>query len=679
MRTFNVSFRMSDKYSFYSNCGCLQSESTAALKKFTKRSPQELLTNNHSYSQACLQNLSNGDSLKKMFISQESIHVVKLNTLRKRMIVTLNEIQSLLGDRPQPDGVEDLKRRQQRATEFSSRFCRNYLYPLQREMNVIARMWKNQSLNRTHSAFFSLCQKVISTHQNAHSALQAYFHHMPCSVEKGVPDKLEELLQVVNNLCSVCSKLNMSEGDSDFSSKRVKQQCQQLLIQIKTEVTDEGESCIAGSQSCTQKDVTSTPKKETMPHRFSMYSRNNLRKSNSNQNKRTVKVSVASKKRPIKLHCNKVTEKETNVPQCKQSNKRGNLTTSKIHEKIKEDGSEIGEVCASDDVRTMMEFFLAEEIPVQCSSTSKRVCSRRTTTSVLKELDKQSLPSTRTLKKLEDEIKNLKKQTKSLKEMGHPNYSVYIQALETMSNQLSEMKLRKHTSDNSNFTTNYASQEQQLGNERVDSGFPKNVKLICLTTEAEPEFLNTSQNCKETVESVASKIRKIDNFQNEDNDLQTIILSHKESKKRETQVNSDFQADEWKLQDSGKLLDVNRKKRLGFTPEFTETQSSCDTIGGIQHPNTPVTECSIDNSKITNINEVEKLTISQHEISSAIAYRRVFQDYMRSSSLYKESLRPWLMVARLANRLIDGILQEITLNDTGILNITTGLLQLEFK
>lgn len=71
-------------------------------------------------------------SLSQIPIRLDSVVVTKILVLQKKISNTLYEISYELDQIPLPDGENDLRKRQKRSTELSTRLARNYLYDLER-------------------------------------------------------------------------------------------------------------------------------------------------------------------------------------------------------------------------------------------------------------------------------------------------------------------------------------------------------------------------------------------------------------------------------------------------------------------------------------------------------------------------------------------------------------------
>jgi hypothetical protein len=91
-------------------------------------------------------------------ISKDSIHSQKIRIIRKKMEAAFDGILHLYGKIPEPDGIQDFLRRHKRATEFSSRFTRNYLYPLQQQVSTLCSTYKVYSIPREwyHQMFIGI-------------------------------------------------------------------------------------------------------------------------------------------------------------------------------------------------------------------------------------------------------------------------------------------------------------------------------------------------------------------------------------------------------------------------------------------------------------------------------------------------------------------------------------------
>lgn len=119
----------SSEYSMLSDCECFKdnvpNEQGQPLKTDCKKlsSPKK---------QCSLPDLrkQGDDGVLKIF-------ACRIKNLRRKIESTLGDIYTSIDQIPEPDGIQDLVRRRQRSVEFSSRFCRNYLYQFRRQVSVI--------------------------------------------------------------------------------------------------------------------------------------------------------------------------------------------------------------------------------------------------------------------------------------------------------------------------------------------------------------------------------------------------------------------------------------------------------------------------------------------------------------------------------------------------------------
>ncbi|KAL1497465.1 hypothetical protein ABEB36_008431 [Hypothenemus hampei] len=104
-----------------------------------------------------------------------SIFEKKFKTVVTKSLKNLSEIREILekGILP-PDGEEDKSRRLARAKGFSNIFSRNYLYPLARQLKDL------KLLNQLNPLLTN--QKLLTTYQVIHNALQAYRNHLPTTI-----------------------------------------------------------------------------------------------------------------------------------------------------------------------------------------------------------------------------------------------------------------------------------------------------------------------------------------------------------------------------------------------------------------------------------------------------------------------------------------------------------------
>ncbi|KAG7198786.1 hypothetical protein KM043_001767 [Ampulex compressa] len=236
------------------------------------------------------------DKIEKSYcVKLDPIMAQKVLTIQSRVSELLDEILFRLCTIPLPEDDRDLKRRQQRATEFAIRFSRNYLYDLHRQIADIRRHTnaavsaeraeKGGKGSAIHTQ--AAVQKLLSAHQLLLHALVAYCKHIPGSILIGHLAKLKEVLEIVINLSEACRKLqiftcDIGSGDTPTSplEKNVEIKCNNILSKLKLISNSRCQLPKHSSGTSKMKCMTAllTNKKNSyckdLPNRFSMYSMN---------------------------------------------------------------------------------------------------------------------------------------------------------------------------------------------------------------------------------------------------------------------------------------------------------------------------------------------------------------------------------------------------------------------
>lgn len=101
------------------------------------------------------------------------------------------------------DGEEDDNRRQIRVKEFSSRFSRNYLYPLLRQLEQI------EKSNTDNSKLFACYQLVLN-------GLQSFQTHLPTTIGNQAIDKFKILLKNLIKLVQLHEKFVILPDENDI-------------------------------------------------------------------------------------------------------------------------------------------------------------------------------------------------------------------------------------------------------------------------------------------------------------------------------------------------------------------------------------------------------------------------------------------------------------------------------
>ncbi|KAK4874838.1 hypothetical protein RN001_014198 [Aquatica leii] len=190
----------------------------------------------------------------------------KLFHFMQRSLTCLEDISLSLSNKiVLPDGEEDWQRRRVRNLEFSSRFQRNYLYQLGRQIIEL-----QKSIRMPHHTK-SVVQCVITAHQSMLQAFLAYNSHIPTCLGNVVLDKLKLMIDHAKHLLSIHSRLLVS-GDLEASRKQnliqsISGRCDAVL-EKGTEIMTKSTELVAPKKSAI-KSSRSTNK---------LSSKNNLRK-----------------------------------------------------------------------------------------------------------------------------------------------------------------------------------------------------------------------------------------------------------------------------------------------------------------------------------------------------------------------------------------------------------------
>ncbi|XP_047109807.1 uncharacterized protein LOC124781255 isoform X4 [Schistocerca piceifrons] len=211
-----------------SDCDCFTDAQKSNEKKITYQSNSNNVIgeNKRLLLPGTRKTLSNRKN-NKYDETKDSIFAWRLMTIREKLEVTLLNVYLSISNIPEPDGLQDFIRRRQRAAEFTSRFCRNYLYQFHRQVLALQHRLREKSCCGLHYIYkASMCQKLLNAYELAHLALQAVLNHIPTSVLMCIPKKLREFLKLIIELTEISSKSGViscgSEDSGDTSVTRPK-------------------------------------------------------------------------------------------------------------------------------------------------------------------------------------------------------------------------------------------------------------------------------------------------------------------------------------------------------------------------------------------------------------------------------------------------------------------------
>ncbi|KAK5640848.1 hypothetical protein RI129_009395 [Pyrocoelia pectoralis] len=215
----------------------------------------------------------------------------KLLIVLQKIDSSVEDIRVSLGTKiVKPDGEADWTKRRKRGAEFCSRFQRNYLYQLGRQ---ITDLQKGKSLDNT-------LQLLTSANQTLLQAFQAYHNYVPISFGDLVVDKLRAVVGHANDLCDVHETFLDHEGSlkKDLMDK-IRRNCTIILDKANEMMSVEIElrkrsssrtSLLSKKKKCTWK--------KTLSDKLSMYSIPNAGKKNLLRKKSVEKLNDTTRCSP---------------------------------------------------------------------------------------------------------------------------------------------------------------------------------------------------------------------------------------------------------------------------------------------------------------------------------------------------------------------------------------------
>ncbi|XP_068085140.1 uncharacterized protein [Anabrus simplex] len=302
-------------------------------------------------------------------VPKENVHTRRIRSFRKKIFCYLENICDLIGNIPEPDGIEELRRRQQRAAEFLSWVGRNYHYVLQKQILNIKKQTKRPCIGARNTFFNAISQKLVAAHQTTSQALQAYKHHLPSTVGRGVPEKLRELLKFLVELSHLTVKLGIIDYDGLQSEDVIETKSKTLLLKLKSKKEYEIETPgthTSESQATVRKKV----KKENLKTDLTMYE----------PKKRSFKPKGRCWKRSSAAHAKTKVGPTSKTKLVQPTNSKSSMSQGSSEESKKSRGTSktdlnalrkpqrsarkksIGTVaCCIDNVETMMDYIPAED------------------------------------------------------------------------------------------------------------------------------------------------------------------------------------------------------------------------------------------------------------------------------------------------------------------------------
>ncbi|GLV32985.1 hypothetical protein CBL_08952 [Carabus blaptoides fortunei] len=212
----------------------------------------------------------------------------KLNGTLLKISSVLQEISAIIYNGIQPiESDGDNSRRQKRVTEFFSRFTRNYLYQLVRQLSDVRKLLGRPTSCRspqTGGASSLLVQdKLSSVSQTVMQALQAYSHHVPLTVASSAHSKCLSLVAYIREMCKLLRKLLAAHAHTVSCVHSVEQHTNTLVdaitvcLLVSTDDTGRGTrvslATVSNKSTSTAVRTTSVPfhKRQSLDKRLAMY------------------------------------------------------------------------------------------------------------------------------------------------------------------------------------------------------------------------------------------------------------------------------------------------------------------------------------------------------------------------------------------------------------------------
>ncbi|XP_047002221.1 uncharacterized protein LOC124619670 isoform X2 [Schistocerca americana] len=560
--------------------------------------------------------------------TKDSIFAWRLMTIREKLEVTLLNVYLSISNIPEPDGLQDFIRRRQRAAEFTSRFCRNYLYQFHRQVLALQHRLREKSCCGLHYIYkASMCQKLLNAYELAHLALQAVLNHIPTSVLMCIPKKLREFLKLIIELTEISSKSGVISCGSEDSGDEIAKYCRDLLMLIP----DSSESLSMQNETDNRiydKKTFRNCGKFPLVSRFSMYNENSAMKRKS-----TVMRSVSSTKKSEASGRESKTSLESN----QSSHKNSHL--SRFNEENFTDEHNPG---------------LNENITISSEQNTEPISNTATTNCQ---------------NKLHNKVEF---QTRS-------NVKLIILPPFEESDKISGGRTEGYTPSQASRHT-----EKEFGNNvcnvLIDSGPVQNIQddqvmfpvehtrqspmkdysqdvSLPLRSSFEPlhleKMVTYTKGCNHTHDTGPKPLKET--FTTDVTELEgkkSVMLDPPDNtlnlEKMTTYTN----------ENDSYLLGPTTVSGQGSSPKHLNSMSEPETHAEHQgNGSEPSDTINKINTEITQ--NVVSLKIPAAELECILDHKRRFMQYMNNNPLYMNSAKPWVIVSRLADTLISDVMLEI--------------------
>ncbi|XP_044729286.1 uncharacterized protein LOC123292638 [Chrysoperla carnea] len=535
------------------------------------------------------------------------------------------------------DGEEDLARRHKRAAEFESRFSRNYLYNLSRQMGEIHKLMKNYSprfIEKNSSQ--TIFQKISNAHTLIFQGLSAYQKHLASSIPGGVPEKLNDLLAHACDLWRVCNKCEIlkpilySPGRNEVYIEDIDEKCKKLLQNIRSD--QENKMKLEQKPSCTS-TITVTPKKSPKKidkkNRLSMYTLETpyiLKHQRAFWKKSLNHLSKPKHIRP---------KKKPNSPEDKSKNKM-ELTVNYLNPSMSQESfpmkhkkSEI--ICEppkEDEIITQMDILNQRESGVNNSIEPEKKSEGNVGSEMSKEQFNESLrPLLLEILQNIDNKENLEDEKNSMME------------LKNVLTEIKQVTVKDHNHSDTDITPKLSLQKKRS---KTTITGPKNAKLICLSpVESEND---------EDVNSIVSTPPP----------CQTVATS---------------------------TSDVEIQKECIDSPTQTSSLNATRNVNSMLKKPSPRTNfVSPRNDVITKTvkfqkprPKIMKINMPKSIIRNLTKYKDLYANHTRKNSMYviKKNRKPWEILSKIADTLLDSMISDVV-SELEIDNLLLKLYEMEF-
>ncbi|XP_049803983.1 uncharacterized protein LOC126241561 isoform X8 [Schistocerca nitens] len=612
-----------------SDCDCFTDAQKSNEKKITyqNNSTNVIGENKRLVLPGTRKTLSNRKN-NKCDETKDSIFAWRLMTIREKLEVTLLNVYLSISNIPEPDGLQDFIRRRQRAAEFTSRFCRNYLYQFHRQLLALQHRLREKSCCGLHYIYkASMCQKLLNAYELAHLALQAVLNHIPTSVLMCIPKKLREFLKLIIELTEISSKSGVISCGSEDSGDEIAKYCRDLLMLIP----DSSESLSMQNETDNRiydKKTLRNCGKFPLVSRFSMYNENSAMKRKS-----TVMRSVSSTKKSEASGRESKTSLESN----QSSQKNSHL--SRFNEENFTDEHNPG---------------LNENITISSEQNTEPI-SNTATTNCQNKLNNKMEFRTRSNVKLiilppfeeSDKISGGRTEgyTPSLatrhteKEFGNNVCNVLIDSGPVQNIQDDQVMFPvEHT------------RQSPMKDYSQDVSLPLRSSFEPLHLE---KMVTYTKGCNHTQDTGPKPLKET--FTTDVPELEgkkSVMLDPPDNtlnlEKMTTYTN----------EDDSYLLGPTTVSGQGSSPKHLNSMSEPETHAEHQgNGSEPSDTINKINTEITQ--NVVSLKIPAVELECILDHKRRFMQYMNNNPLYMNSAKPWVIVSRLADTLISDVMLEI--------------------